>query len=161
MTALAAFLDFYIWELRDGVGLLPNINLYFFNINSVPYIQLARLDWAFYVHAGGKRIYLSQFIGLTISVSPGVVFSVITFVLACGITSLEMKPPAAAPPPLQADPPPPYSAVVTVLAYDKDLGRWVIREKPKEGEKQLAIEAYKEGKDFIPKPEESVATATL
>eukprot|EP00731_Ephydatia_muelleri_P020526 Em0013g253a len=132
MTASAAFLDFYIWKLRDGAGLLPSTYLH---VNTVPFSLLVRLDWAFYVHASGACC------------------SVLAFTLACAIAQMTLTPPAATPPPPQAAPPL-RPAVVTALTYDRELGKWVVREKPREAEKHLAMEAYNGTMDVAPKSDD-------
>ncbi|KAL5471400.1 hypothetical protein EMCRGX_G029516 [Ephydatia muelleri] len=61
VTAMAAYLDFHIWTLRDGVNLVPNMYLYLFD-KRLSYIPLASLDWAFYVHAGGVACSVIAFV---------------------------------------------------------------------------------------------------
>eukprot|EP00731_Ephydatia_muelleri_P020518 Em0013g245a len=61
VTAMAAYLDFHIWTLRDGVNLVPNMYLYLFD-KRLSYIPLASLDWAFYVHAGGVGCSVIAFV---------------------------------------------------------------------------------------------------
>eukprot|EP00731_Ephydatia_muelleri_P020532 Em0013g259a len=61
VTAMAAYLDFHIWTLRDGVNLVPTMYLYLFD-KRLSYIPLASLDWAFYIHAGGVGCSVIAFV---------------------------------------------------------------------------------------------------